>query len=333
MPDPIRIFGSELSPYSVKVRAYARYKRIPHRWIVRNRDNMAEFQKFARLPLIPLVVTPEGEGIQDSTPILERFEALHPDPPIHPKDSALSFLSALIEEYGDEWANKPMFHFRWSREEDARSAAVRIARENLPGAPEPEIEQVAASIVQRMVPRLRFVGSSEETRETIEGSFRRLARLLEAHLADRPYLFGGRPAFADFGLAPELFQCASDPTPGAWLEAHAPTVVAWARRMLDPGAEGDFERWTSLEPTLTPILREEVNAMFLPWSDANARALEAGDAEFTVTLEGRPFRQETQKYHAKSLAALRARYARVAGRGDIDRVLDTTGCLPWLRTA
>ena len=39
MADVYRIFGSELSPYSVKVRSYFRYKRIPHEWIVRGRSS------------------------------------------------------------------------------------------------------------------------------------------------------------------------------------------------------------------------------------------------------------------------------------------------------
>src|SRR5882672_9828029 len=92
-----RIFGLELSPYSVKVRSYFRYKAIPHAWIVRNSENAAEYQKYAKLPLVPLVVTPDGEGIQDSTPILEHFEALVPEPSIHPQESVDAFLSALLE--------------------------------------------------------------------------------------------------------------------------------------------------------------------------------------------------------------------------------------------
>ncbi|MFP6624076.1 MAG: glutathione S-transferase N-terminal domain-containing protein, partial [Myxococcota bacterium] len=35
MSDVYRIFGAEISPYSVKVRSYYRYKGIPHEWIPR----------------------------------------------------------------------------------------------------------------------------------------------------------------------------------------------------------------------------------------------------------------------------------------------------------
>ena len=42
MADTYRIFGAELSPYSVKTRSYYRYKRIPHEWIPRSAATMAE---------------------------------------------------------------------------------------------------------------------------------------------------------------------------------------------------------------------------------------------------------------------------------------------------
>ena len=331
MANAYRIFDVELSPYSVKVRSYFRYKRIPHDWVVRGAAQMAEFQKYAKLPLIPLVVTPEDQALQDSTPILERMEERFPEPGIHPADPALRFLSALLEEYGDEWGNKPMFHYRWWYEADQESAAERIARANLPDAPEEAIRKMAGAVKQRMIPRLSFVGSSAETKAQIERSFERQLALLEAHLAERPYLFGARPAFADFGVYPQLYECLTDPTPGALARQRAPRVVAWIERMRDPRGSGDFESWDRLGPTLEPFLASEVAGLFFPWSTANARALAEGKMEFTADLEGRPFTQQTQKYHAKSLAALKERYAAVADRSRLDPILERTGCLRWLR--
>src|SRR5690606_30537084 len=158
----------------------------------------------------------------------------------------------------------------------------------------------------------------------------RAVALLEAHLAARPYLFGARPAFADFGVWPQLYELSTDPTPGALLRERAPRVLAWAERMLDPAAEGPFEPWEALAPTLEPLLREEVAGCFLPWSNANAWALAAGESEFTVHLHSQPFTQQTQKYHAKSLKALRERYLAVAGDPALRAVLERTGCLAWL---
>ena len=331
MANPYRIFGNELSPYSVKVRSYFRYKQLPYEWIIRNPSVEEEFTRYAKLPLVPLVVTPEGQGLQDSTPIIEHFEALHPEPSIHPPDPALAFLSALIEEYGDEWGNKPMFHYRWFYEPDQESAGERLARSMMPGLAQADLPNGIAMIKSRMIPRLSFVGSSAETKDQIEGSYKRQLAILERHLATRTYLFGERPALADFGLYAQLYQCSTDPTPAALMRASAPHVVKWIQEMLGPRAEGEFESWATLAPTLQPLLRDEVAAVFFPWSTANAKAIAAGDKQFTVTLGGKPFTQEAQKYHAKSLAALKARYAAVTDKSALDPILKETGCYDWLQ--
>jgi len=294
-------------------------------------QTQSEYQKYAKLPIVPLVVTPGGEGIQDSTPIIERFEAEHPEPSIHPPDPVSAFVSALLEEFGDEWGNKWMFHYRWAREVDQLSAAGRLARSMMPGANDEQVAAMTAQIRDRMVNRVWFVGSNAETAPQIEESFREAIALLETHLAGRPYLFGGRPAFADFGLFAQLYEAWTDPTPGALIEGGAPHLLDWTHRMLWPRAEGIFEPWQSLEPTLLPLLERQVGRLFLPWTVANAGAIAAQREEFRVELDGKSWTQKPQKYHAKSLAALRARYAALRDRRAIDGVLERTGCLALLR--
>src|SRR6266567_4434828 len=182
MADGYRIFGAEMSPYSVKVRSYFRYKAIPHQWILRNADSQAEYEKHARMPIIPLVVTPEGKGIQDSTPIIDAMEKLYPEPSIAPEDPIARFISALIEEFGDEWGNKWMFHYRWARDVDQISSAGRIARMRAPNASEQDHDKFAGQVRARMVDRVWFVGSNEMTAPQIEASFREMLGLLDAHL-------------------------------------------------------------------------------------------------------------------------------------------------------
>jgi len=331
MSSPHRIFGIEMSPYSVKVRSYFRYKALPHEWIVRNVATQAEYQKYAKLPIVPLVVTPGGEGIQDSTPILERFEAAHPEPSIHPGDPVAAFVSALLEEFGDEWGNKWMFHYRWAREVDQLCSAGRIAGAMMPDASDEQHAGMTAQIRDRMVNRVWFVGSSPQTAPQIEDSFREAIALLDAHLATRPYLFGARPAFGDFGLFAQLYEAWTDPTPGALIEGRAQRVLDWLHRMLWPRAEGDFEPWLGLEPTLLPFLERQVGRLFLPWTVANAAAIAAGGDEFSVELAGKTWTQKPQKYHAKSLAALRAKYAAVSDRAAVDAMLERAGCVAALR--
>ena len=325
-----RIYGSELSPYSVKVRSFFRYKNLNHEWIPRSPAIQAEFQKYAKLPLVPLVVTPEGEGIQDSTPILERFEASHPEPSVTPADPALAFVSALIEEYGDEWGNKWMFHYRWRYQPDVWSTAERIAQQMMGAQGTLAVAQARAAVAERMTGRLGFVGSNEKTEPLIEGSFARALALIEAHLASRPYLLGGRPAMADFGLWAQLYEAATDPTPGAIMRESAPNVMAWVQRMLSPQAEGDFEALSALAPTLMPLLSQEVGALFLPWSAANAAAIARSEKSFTMSLGGAEWTQEPQKYHARSLAEIRRKFTAAKGAAGLEPLLASTGCLAGL---
>jgi glutathione S-transferase len=331
MPNLHRIFGIELSPYSVKVRSYFRYKQIPHEWVIRSGSNQAEFQKYAKLPLVPLVVSPSGEAIQDSTPIIEHFEKLFPEPSIHPKEPLAAFVSALLEEFGDEWGNKWMFHYRWAREVDQLSAAGRIARSSALQATDEQHAALSEQIRKRMVDRVWFVGSGAQTAPQIEQSFRDTLELLEAHLASRPYLFGARPAFADFALWGQIYNAWTDPTPGALIEGCAPAVLTWVQRMLFPRAEGEFEPWSQLSGTLTPLLERQVGRLFLPWTVANAAAIAASRDEFTIELAGKTWTQKPQKYHARSLAALRGKYAAVTDRSALDPLLERTGCLAALK--
>ncbi len=313
MADGCRIFGAEMSPYSVKVRSYFRYKAIPHQWILRNADSQAEYEKHARMPII------------------DAMEKLFPEPSIDPDDPVADFFSALIEEFGDEWGNKWMFHYRWARDVDQISAAGRIARMRGPKASEQEHEAFASKVRARMVDRVWFVGSNAVTAPQIEAGFLDMLGLLDNHLSSRPYLFGRRPAFGDFGLWGQIYQMWTDPTAGAIIGGGAPHVLDWVHRMLWPKAEGAFEGWSTLEPTLMPILTQQVGAQFMPWTCANEKALAEAREEFSVTLGDKIWTQKPQKYHARSLGMLRARYAGVADKAALDPVLEAAGCLAGLR--
>ncbi|MDZ4376370.1 MAG: glutathione S-transferase [Phenylobacterium sp.] len=323
-----RIYGSEMSPYSVKVRSYFRYKGIPHRWIARSADNEDEYKAVARLPIVPTVATPAGEGLQDSTPIIEQVDAQRPEPSIHPDDPDLAFLSALIEEFGDEWGNKLMFHHRWWDSVDQEASALTLARLSSPRADAASVAARQKMIRERMSGRGHFVGSSAATADLITDYWFELLDLLEPHLADRKYLFGNRPAFGDFGLSAQIYEASVDPTCGAGILARGPAVLGWCHRMMEPRNDGPFETWESLKPTLAPVLAY-IGRYFLPWSQANAEALASGQAEFSVDLAGRAYVQPPQKYHAKSLVALKARYA-AARTPRLDAILDAADCRRWL---
>ena len=326
-----RIIGAEMSPYSVKVRSYFRYKAIPYQWVLRNAASQAEFEKHAKMPIIPLVVAPDGSGIQDSTPIIDQIEKLHPEPSIHPDDPVAGFISALIEEFGDEWGNKWMFHYRWARDVDQISSAGRIARMRGPKAGEPEHRPLPArcapawwigsgSSAPTRLPRRRSRPASSTCWDCWTPIWRR-GPICSADVR--------RLAISDCG--DKSTKCGPTRPRARLIGGSAPHVLDWVHRMLWPKAEGGFEAWATLEPTLMPILKRHVGKQFMPWTCANEKALAEKQEEFSVALGDKVWTQKPQKYHARSLGVLRARYAAVTDKAALDPVLEAAGCLAGLR--
>ena len=256
--------------------------------------------------------------------MIEALEAEFAEPSITPDDAALAFLSALLEDYADEWLNKAMFHYRWSYEEDRAGAARRTVDMLFEGVPAPE--GVEEAVQARMLGRLHHAGSSPETAPVIEGSFARLLHLLQALLGDRPFLFGGRPCLADFGFAGQLRQLLSDPTPSALIKAQSPALVAWIERMEDPRADGPFAPFEVLRAPLADLLREEMAGAYLLWMSSNARAVAADALNVRVEIGGVEFAQKPQRYAAKALAALRRKCAEADASETLAALLAETGC-------
>ena len=78
---PLELVGAHGSPYSRKMRAVLRYRRIPFRWILRG---SAQDVGIPRVPvaLIPVLVFPGAggagdEAMIDSTPQIRRLERPH----------------------------------------------------------------------------------------------------------------------------------------------------------------------------------------------------------------------------------------------------------------
>jgi glutathione S-transferase len=327
MTAPFRLYGAELSPYSVKLRSYLRYKDLPFEWLQRSDARQTDFQRFAKLPLVPVLVDANDNALQDSTPIIEKLEQEFPEPSIVPEEDSLAFVSALLEDYADEWLNKAMFHYRWSYPEDQESAARRITDMLFEGADKPE--GIEESVRTRMIARLHHVGSSPETAPVIEGSFARVIVLLDKLVWTRPYLFGGRPSLADFGLAGQLKQLLSDPTPSAMLKAQAPNLVRWIERMDDPKAEGEFATFQAVRGDLAELLREEVAGAYFAWMSANAQAVDDDAAGVSAEIAGRTFTQKPQRYAAKAFAELKRKRTQVDDDA-LAALLLETGCDAFL---
>ena len=66
-------------------------------------------------------------------------------------------------------------------------------------------------------------------------------------------------------------------------------------------------------------------------SIANAAAVESGAEEYTCEVRTGTWTQKPQKYHARSLAKIREKYAAVADKSALDPILAEAGCLSALQ--
>ncbi|MEO1659676.1 MAG: glutathione S-transferase family protein [Pseudomonadota bacterium] len=299
-----RLFGAETSPYSVKVRSFLRYKGVEFEWIGRSKATEEEFAALARVPTVPLLLSPNRPANQDSTSILATVEADHAEPTAVPDDPACAALALILEDYADEWLNKLMFFNRWGLKPDRELAGDRTMEQLLDGDLPRAKKKTRDQIIKRMRDRLPLVGVEKKNEKILKPSFERFFTLLNTHLEQTLFLFGGRPSAADFAVAGQVAQLLLDPTPGEWLRANAPFVTAWSEFMEAPNAGGPFKPLNELEATLLPLFKDEVAVTYLPWAKANLAAAEAKEERVALKLDGKAYEQITQHYAARAFKSV-----------------------------
>jgi len=301
------VYGALGSPYSLKVRAALRAKRLPHTWTGMTAEDRGRVMPNVKAQVIPVIRTPDGSWTNDSTPFLLGLEG--EGRALVPADPKLRFVCLLIEDMADEWFMKAMFHYRWFYADDAEWCANWIMFDSLPNAGREGVERNAEMIRTRQISRMALVGCTPETAPIIEASWKRTNKALEA-MATGPtrFLFGDRISLADIALYGQLKVMSVDPTPMAWLRKETPYLYRWLDLADDAsGLEGE---WLAPDAAIVtgPLkaLLAQAGDTYLPFLKANAEALAAGAQTFEVTLEGLRYAQGVFKYQAKCLDTLRA---------------------------
>lgn len=333
MDKPYRLIGSLGSPYTMKLRAVLRYRRLPHVFIMRSPSVRAEIAQ-VRPRIIPILQLPEDDSFHvDTTPLIEMLEQRHRERSIVPDDPAMAFLAFLIEDMADEWLTKAMFHYRWAYAADIDYAAHWIIDDERPELEGEDREQAVRAIADRQIGRMALVGCTPQNAPTIEATYRAVLAALEPHVRLRRYLFGDRPSLAEFGLFGQLRTLATDPTPMALMRAEAPRVESWLRQVDDvSGVEGEWLPAGADWPRPVVDLLRIAGAEYLPFLAANAAAERAGADEVRLTIAGREWVQAPFRYQVKCYAVLRGRLAALdaATRARLDPLLRETGCLAAL---
>ncbi len=337
---PLRMAGALGSPYSLKMRAVLRYRRIPFEWVLRGSrwDDLPP----APVALIPAISIPDADGrypdaMIDSSPQIVRLEAEFAGRSLVPVDPVVAFCDLLLEDYGDEWVTKAMYHYRWWYPDAVAKAGRQLPLDIDEQMPAATLERSRQFITDRQQGRMALVGSTEGNRPVIERSYERLLDLLDAHLAGQPYLLGDRPGRGDFGIFGQLSQLVGwDPESARVAVERAPRVVHWVNLTDDlswlpvDGDEGWDDGWVdagSVPDTIGALLHE-VGRTYAPFLVANAAALASGADEVVCAIDGTEYRQGPFAYQGKCLTWLRAAHDALAPqvRSAVDRVLDGTGC-------
>src|SRR5438093_476988 len=101
MTAPYTLYVMSNSPYSDKIRMYLRLKRLP---VLEVRENLRNREQVLRArtgrTMVPVVITPADEALNDSTHITRALEAACPAPALRPTDPGRRGLDALLEDYG-----------------------------------------------------------------------------------------------------------------------------------------------------------------------------------------------------------------------------------------
>ena len=91
---------------------------------------------------------------------------------------------------------------------------------------------------ERMRSATLAFGVREDLVEQIEASYLEFLDLFDAHLANSPYLLGGRPTIADYAFMGPLYaHLARDPYPSVLMKQRAHRVWRWVERMNSPIAD------------------------------------------------------------------------------------------------
>jgi glutathione S-transferase len=337
--DRYKLFGSIGSPYALKLRSLLRYKRLPFDWMPATLDWIpdglphpplceASNSKLQGLTprVVPAVYFPgDGSIRNESTTLAYLLDDLHRDRWTIPQDPAVAFCSDLLEDMADEWLVKIAFLYRWGHDEDAAFKSRIVTGEFLGGDyPQAVLEKAAKHFASRQQSRMPLVGATPENAGMIVMSFKRLLKAMDQVSSKSTFIFGASPTLGDFGFYGQLESLATDPTPSALMRQEGIGVFPYLQLLEDPsGIEPAELNLRDVGAGAAALLRL-ANDVYLPYLQANERAVAAGEPSFSFDVDGERYVQAPFKYHAKCYRVLRDKFNALdpVSRAQVEAALD-----------
>ncbi len=230
-------------------------------------DYKARVRPAVGLVTFPVLETPDGQFIQDSTDIVTYLDALAPSAPgkaMTPSTPVQLAVARLIDGFGLEGMLQVAMHYRWSyRDEQELFLQTEFGRGLYAGADREARRSAGRRVMDFFSSSLPALGITPQTIPAIEAAYEELLEALDVHFQIYPYVMGWRVSIADLGLiAPMYAHLGRDPYPTALMKKRAPNVARWVERMQLPNTpDGEYSPhvadWLAddaIPATLEPVL-------------------------------------------------------------------------------
>jgi len=226
------------------------------------------------LVTFPVLETPDGKFIQDSTDIVTYLDALDKGAPaksMTPATPVQLVVARLIDGFGLEGMLQVAMHYRWSyRDEQELFLQTEFGRGLYAGADRETRRGAGRRVMDFFSSSLPALGITPQTIPAIEAAYEELLEALDVHFQSYPYVMGWRVSIADLGLiAPMYAHLGRDPYPTALMKKRAPNVARWVERMQLPNTpDGEYAAHVAdwLADDAIPVTLEPVLALlFKDW--------------------------------------------------------------------
>ncbi|WP_422016195.1 glutathione S-transferase family protein [Roseateles sp.] len=309
------LYGWHLSYFTGKAMCYLRYKQLPfEQKAVDMATLMWRIKRKTGAAVMPVLVTPEGEWINDTSRIIDHVEARVARLPVHPATPVQRFASHLMEAWGDEWWVPLAMHTRWTYPENYALFERDAGAALLPYLPGFVQRRAVNLVAKKLRAMLHGVGVRPAQFSVMDAWMLGMLDLLDAHFEQHRFLFGERPTLGDFGLVGTMYgHLGRDPWPARELIAPRPHLRAWIDRMAEPvpaqgltppALQADDQIPLTLVPVFQAIAREflplleginaQVKAKLLTWPAG--QLLPRGLADVEVPMGHGLFRRAALPY-------------------------------------
>lgn len=178
----LAVWGSELSPYTLKLRALLAAAALPHRllpaqggrwenlhalYLIERGKRRRSIERWPaadpldEYPLVPFLLVDERRVLYDSSALALWLDRVHPPAagPLVPEDAALAFVVRLLDEAFDELGLYLVHHARWVTSAATNDAGARLGREFAALLPPGGQAVMARRFARRQVRRLPYLFS------------------------------------------------------------------------------------------------------------------------------------------------------------------------------